>query len=262
MDGHPPPVVPRRLSLVLPAYNEEAGIRQAVAEADDALSALACAEPTTKSSSSTTAAATPPPPSSPTLAASGRASVCCATPRTAATAPPCAPASRPPASTWSPSPTPTASSTSPTWPRLLPLTDDAPVAVGYRLDRQDPWLRRFLSRGYNLLARTLLGTGVRDCDCALKVFRREALAELLPETGGFFVNTEMLARARQRGCARGRGRRAPSAAPARAQQGVAARGAAHAGRAAAVLVVARAVRRRRPRRRRGGRRRYPSPACC
>lgn len=83
--------------------------------------------------------------------------------------------------------------------RLLPLTDRVPVAVGYRQDRQDPWRRRFLSGGFNLLARTLLGTRVRDCDCALKAFRRDALARLLPETDGFFVNAEMLARARQSG---------------------------------------------------------------
>jgi dolichol-phosphate mannosyltransferase len=81
--------------------------------------------------------------------------------------------------------------------RLLPHTDQYPAVVGYRVDRQDPWRRRFLSRGYNLLARFLLGTRVRDCDCALKVFRKEALSNLLPETEGFFVNTEMLARARQ-----------------------------------------------------------------
>src|ERR1019366_4548613 len=41
MDGRiASPGVSRRLSLVLPAYNEEAGIRQAVVEADDALAAL------------------------------------------------------------------------------------------------------------------------------------------------------------------------------------------------------------------------------
>lgn len=80
---------------------------------------------------------------------------------------------------------------------LLPLTEEHPVAVGYRVDRQDSSLRKFYSRGYNLLARTLLGIHVRDIDCALKVFRRDALAKLLPETNGFFVNTEMLARARQ-----------------------------------------------------------------
>ncbi len=82
---------------------------------------------------------------------------------------------------------------------LVPLTDRSPVAVGYRVNRQDPWRRRFCSWGYNVLVRRLLGTGVRDCDCALKVFRREALADLLPESRGFFVNTEMLTRARQLG---------------------------------------------------------------
>ena len=63
--------------------------------------------------------------------------------------------------------------------------------------RQDSWLRKVYSRGYNLLVRTLLGTGVRDVDCALKVFRRDALAQLLPDSTGFFVNAEMLTRARQ-----------------------------------------------------------------
>ncbi len=85
--------------------------------------------------------------------------------------------------------------------RLVPLTDRVPLAVGYRVDRQDPWSRRLLSRGFNLLARTLLGTRVRDIDCALKVFRRDALLTLLPETPGFFVNTEMLTRARLQGYA-------------------------------------------------------------
>lgn len=82
---------------------------------------------------------------------------------------------------------------------LVPLTDTYPLAVGYRAARQDSWRRVFVSRSYNLLVRTLLGTRVRDCDCALKVFRKEVLAELLPETNGFFVNTEMLTKARQLG---------------------------------------------------------------
>src|SRR5262245_58882775 len=84
---------------------------------------------------------------------------------------------------------------------LLPLTEHCPVAVGYRVNRQDPWRRRFFSWGYNVMVRRLLGTRVRDCDCALKVFRKEALANLLPESHGFFVNTEMLTRARQLGYA-------------------------------------------------------------
>ena len=74
-----------------------------------------------------------------------------------------------------------------------------PIVVGYRLDRQDSWRRRFFSWGYNRLARTFLGTDLRDVDCALKVFRREMLAPLMPESHGFFVNTEMMTRARQLG---------------------------------------------------------------
>jgi glycosyltransferase involved in cell wall biosynthesis len=84
-------------------------------------------------------------------------------------------------------------------PLLAALADEYPIVAGYRLDRKDTAKRRFFSWGYNRLARTLLGTRVRDVDCALKVFRREVLARLLPESRGFFVNTEMMTRARQLG---------------------------------------------------------------
>lgn len=82
---------------------------------------------------------------------------------------------------------------------MVPLAARVPVVAGVRQNRRDPWRRRFLSRGYNWLARNLLGTRVRDVDCALKVFRREVLVNLLPVSCGFFVNTEMLTRARQLG---------------------------------------------------------------
>src|SRR5215207_7530197 len=82
---------------------------------------------------------------------------------------------------------------------LVTLARECLVAVGWRIGRKDPWRRRFLSWGYNRLARFFLDTGVRDCDCALKVFRRDALQYLLPEAAGFFVNSEMLCRARQLG---------------------------------------------------------------
>lgn len=83
--------------------------------------------------------------------------------------------------------------------RLAPLTTEYPIVAGYRADRKDPWRRRFFSWGYNRLARTLLGTRLRDVDCALKIFRREVLADLMPESRGFFVNSEMMTRARQLG---------------------------------------------------------------
>ena len=81
---------------------------------------------------------------------------------------------------------------------LIPLihaSQRADIAAGYRFDRQDPKLRIFLSRGYNHLVHSLMQTQVRDCDCALKVFNREKLLGILPESSNFFVNTEMFHRA-------------------------------------------------------------------
>src|SRR5437588_9415 len=46
---------------------------------------------------------------------------------------------------------------------LLPLTSQNQIAVGDRLDRQDPWPRRLYSWGYNQLVRLLMGARARDC---------------------------------------------------------------------------------------------------
>jgi 4-amino-4-deoxy-L-arabinose transferase-like glycosyltransferase len=75
--------------------------------------------------------------------------------------------------------------------RLLPLTRTHPVVVGRRDERPA------LSHTLNILARVLLGTGVHDAGCPLRVFRRDALESLLPESPGRFADAEMLARARQ-----------------------------------------------------------------
>ncbi len=83
--------------------------------------------------------------------------------------------------------------------RLLPLAKDFDLVCGFRIDRQDHWTRLLYSRGYNLLVRMLLGTRVRDCDCALKIFRRDQILALELESNGFFFNGELLARARLAG---------------------------------------------------------------
>jgi dolichol-phosphate mannosyltransferase len=186
----------RRVSLVLPAFNEEAGIRQAIAEADEALATLTAGyevlvvdDGSTDATAAIVAEEAAVRPHVRLLRHEGNRGYGAALrtgfeaarfERVAFTDADC-------------------QFHLDDLSRLLPLTDRVPVAVGYREDRKDPWRRRFLSGGFNLMARTLMGTRVRDCDCALKVFRREALARLLPETDGFFVNAEMLARARQLG---------------------------------------------------------------
>jgi 4-amino-4-deoxy-L-arabinose transferase-like glycosyltransferase len=85
--------------------------------------------------------------------------------------------------------------------RHVLLARDYPIVCGYRIDRQDSWLRCFYSVCYNVLVRTLLGTRVRDCDCALKMIRRGVLSKLPITTDGFLVNGELLACARQQNLA-------------------------------------------------------------
>ena len=82
---------------------------------------------------------------------------------------------------------------------MLPLSRRYDLVCGYRIERQDPTRRRFFSWGYNTLTKLLLGNPVHDVDCALKVFHRDQIQTILPECDNFFVNTEMLTKARMQG---------------------------------------------------------------
>jgi dolichol-phosphate mannosyltransferase len=195
MDGRAlSPSAGRRLSLVLPAFNEEEGIRQAVAEADAALATLAeeyeIVVVDDGSADGTAAAVASEATRRPRVRLVRHATNLGygAALRTGFEA------ARFDLVAFS-------DADCQFFPgdlgRLLPLTDEAPIVVGRREGRQDGRLRRLLSWGYNLLTRTLLGTRVRDCDCAMKVFRRDVLRQLLPESTGYLVNVEMLTRARR-----------------------------------------------------------------
>jgi len=82
---------------------------------------------------------------------------------------------------------------------LLEHADDFEIVAGYRAPRRDPWLRRVIAAGWGMLVRRLFALGVRDIDCAFKVFRREVLDAIPIESIGAFVNTEILVRARAAG---------------------------------------------------------------
>ena len=61
--------------------------------------------------------------------------------------------------------------------------------------------RYFMSRGYSFLVRRLLGLPFHDTETGYKFFRRETVLPLLDEIedGGWFWDTEFMARAHQRG---------------------------------------------------------------
>jgi dolichol-phosphate mannosyltransferase len=67
-------------------------------------------------------------------------------------------------------------------PALLAIVESGSVdlACGWRVDRHDSRLRHVMSRLANAVRSRLLGDGVHDSGCQLRVFRREVVGALYP----------------------------------------------------------------------------------
>lgn len=76
--------------------------------------------------------------------------------------------------------------------RFLPWIDKVDVVAGYRFKRQDALRRRFLAWAWNRLVRVVFYVPVRDIDCAFKLFRRYVFESLDLESVGAMVNTELM----------------------------------------------------------------------
>lgn len=83
--------------------------------------------------------------------------------------------------------------------RLEAYTDDYDIIVGYRHRRADPLHRRVNAWAWNALVNRMFRLGVRDVDCAFKVFHRRVFERIGVASDGAFVNSEILARARAAG---------------------------------------------------------------
>jgi glycosyltransferase involved in cell wall biosynthesis len=92
--------------------------------------------------------------------------------------------------------------------RLFAMLDSSDAAMGSRwvpgsnLVVRQGFLRRIESRVFNLLIRLLFGLSFHDTQCGAKVFRKEALADVLPRmvSRGFEFDVELLWRLRGAGC--------------------------------------------------------------
>lgn len=80
-------------------------------------------------------------------------------------------------------------------PLLLEHINEADIVTGYRADRQDPAMRKFFSWGFKKLIGMLFGVTVRDCDCAMKLYRRRVFRYVTMESRMFFIDAEILAKA-------------------------------------------------------------------
>lgn len=79
--------------------------------------------------------------------------------------------------------------------KLLHWIDRYDIVAGYRVKRQDSFHRRLNAYGWNMLVRILLGLNVKDIDCAFKLFKRAVFDKVKIDAVGAMVNTDILAQA-------------------------------------------------------------------
>lgn len=82
---------------------------------------------------------------------------------------------------------------------LLDALDGADIVSGYRAKREDHFVRKLNALGWNTLVRVLFGYLCHDIDCGFKLFRREVLDHVTIISDGAMIDTEFLAGARARG---------------------------------------------------------------
>lgn len=82
---------------------------------------------------------------------------------------------------------------------LLPMSEKYDIVTGFRIYRYDPVIRSILSWGFNKMCRILFGIRVRDVDCAFKLFKRKVFDSFEMESKDFFIDAEILSKARARG---------------------------------------------------------------
>lgn len=83
--------------------------------------------------------------------------------------------------------------------KLWPLIDQYDVVTGYRIKRNDPFIRKMNSYGWTTLTRLLFRLPVRDVNCAFKLFRREVIGTIEIESQGALIDAEVFARCKKAG---------------------------------------------------------------
>ena len=92
-------------------------------------------------------------------------------------------------------------------PFLEELAAGADVVLGSRrmagaeITRRQPWLRETLGKGFTLMARTLLASGIDDFTCGFKAFRRSAADAVFSRSSlaGWAFDAELVVIARAQG---------------------------------------------------------------
>jgi glycosyltransferase involved in cell wall biosynthesis len=83
--------------------------------------------------------------------------------------------------------------------KLFSKADSCDAVVGFRIQRQDKFLRRLKGSLWTWLIQRLFSLKVSDVDCAFKLFRRKAIQDLQLKSKHLLIHAEILARLKKRG---------------------------------------------------------------
>ncbi|MGH2617801.1 MAG: glycosyltransferase family 2 protein, partial [Thermomicrobiales bacterium] len=78
---------------------------------------------------------------------------------------------------------------------LAPFAAEYDIVAGFRMERNDPLHRRIFAELFNVSVRVLFGVHLRDIDCAFKLFRGDLLRGMHLTAPGALINTEIQAKA-------------------------------------------------------------------
>ena len=85
-------------------------------------------------------------------------------------------------------------------PPLLPLMEQFDIVACWRINRQDPWIRKLNAFCWTRLVNFVFGMRIRDVDCAFKLCRRRIFDTMPLRSTGALISSEILARATRKGC--------------------------------------------------------------
>lgn len=82
---------------------------------------------------------------------------------------------------------------------LAPYIPSYDIVAGYRIKRNDPYYRYLIGSGFNQMVKLLFQVNLRDIDCGFKVFNADVLRDMDLESPGALINTEIHAKANVQG---------------------------------------------------------------
>jgi glycosyltransferase involved in cell wall biosynthesis len=82
---------------------------------------------------------------------------------------------------------------------LVPYVGKAGIIAGYRKKRNDPFYRFLIGYTFNTVVTLLFGIHLRDIDCGFKIFKAEMLKPMELTSPGALINTEIHAKAQRQG---------------------------------------------------------------